>query len=359
MANSRFNLQPEPFFGNGGCPELYLASFRNLRTVWNLDEKESIALILYSLRGDAGEWARIFQNKHDLDTTSFDEFERQFIARFKIHRSTLQLRQQLRAKVWLENEPISDFLRSIRSICEKINPSMLETEMLDHAIEGLPDAFLNSIGNPKTLLELETTIANIQARAEILKRRKLAQNNNDSQIANSQIEVLNIEQTFEKLEQKMCQILNAFQHALFKKISRMNLFSTGIHKRRNRKRIRPPCSHCGKIGHRAKRCYSKFGHPSTRRLQISPKFEFPKDKLLTVDNKLAQEVNFHDSQFSNLKFPIQQNQRFPQKNCQDSKTFSKIASDPHPVENSMSADNNWSNTRRTIILQAKQEPDAS
>jgi hypothetical protein len=93
--------------------------------------------------------------------------------RYKLYKDNYAIKQKLRARTQGNNEKIGDYLRSIRSLCEKLNPAMTEAEKIEYAIDGLADKYyLHLVGNPKTLAELELTVSTLQSRENMKNMRK-------------------------------------------------------------------------------------------------------------------------------------------------------------------------------------------
>jgi hypothetical protein len=255
-----------------------------MRKAYNLDDQKTIAILLCSLEADALDWGYIFTSSYP--NATFDEFKNAFIARFKLYKDTFAIKQELRTRTQGNNEKIGDYLRSIRSLCEKLNPAMTEAEKVEYAIEGLADKYLHLVGNPKTLADLESTVSTLQSREYMKSTRKsenleyyledaltelkkeissLIASSKEPQPVSYNVNPIDIaEAVGEVIEKQLSSALariSEFAASFFAQLTWHQQPSTSRYRRRNyADQDNVICSYCGKIGHCELRCRTKKYH---------------------------------------------------------------------------------------------------
>ena len=109
-----------PVFSGDECEDVreFISNFARAGKLngWNEDNL-ALGLPLY-LKGHASIWFKTLENP---DGMKFDELSAALISHFAYGASVCRIRQALNQRRQLENEPVADFLYSIRSYCVQLN----------------------------------------------------------------------------------------------------------------------------------------------------------------------------------------------------------------------------------------------
>ncbi|KAL4153562.1 hypothetical protein QTP88_001395 [Uroleucon formosanum] len=157
--------QPQTFSGKmGEDVDSFIENFDLAAIINNWNETEKITLLPLYLKDSASKFFKLIKTK--TPNINWEQTKQQIKEKFTNIGNDKLLRIQLNQRKLMENETLNEFIINMMELCYKINPNMMEEEICEKILAGLPDEIYNKI-------EILDNI-NITKITENLKRYELA-----------------------------------------------------------------------------------------------------------------------------------------------------------------------------------------
>ncbi|KAL4122483.1 hypothetical protein QTP88_014805 [Uroleucon formosanum] len=142
----------------------FIENFDLAAIINNWNETEKITLLPLYLKDSASKFFKLIKTK--TPNINWEQTKQQIKEKFTNIGNDKLLRIQLNQRKLMENETLNEFIINMMELCYKINPNMMEEEICEKILAGLPDEIYNKIEI------LDNT--NITKITENLKRYELA-----------------------------------------------------------------------------------------------------------------------------------------------------------------------------------------
>ncbi|KAL4127063.1 hypothetical protein QTP88_011261 [Uroleucon formosanum] len=142
----------------------FIENFDLAAIINNWNETEKITLLPLYLKDSASKFFKLIKTK--TPNINWEQTKQQIKEKFTNIGNDKLLRIQLNQRNLMENETLNEFIINMMELCYKINPNMMEEEICEKILAGLPDEIYNKIEI------LDNT--NITKITENLKRYELA-----------------------------------------------------------------------------------------------------------------------------------------------------------------------------------------
>jgi len=157
--------QPQTFSGKiGENVDSFIDDFNLAALINNWGEIDKITLLPLYLKDSASKFFKLIKTK--TPNINWEQTKQQIKEKFINIGNDKLLRIQLNQRKLMDNETLNEFIINMMELCYKINPNMVEEEICEKILAGLPDEIYNKIDI------LDNT--NISKITENLKRYELA-----------------------------------------------------------------------------------------------------------------------------------------------------------------------------------------
>ncbi len=136
--------QPQTFSGKiGEDVDSFIENFDLAAIINNWGETEKITLLPLYLKDSASKFFKLIKTK--TPNINWEQTKQQIKEKFTNVGSDKLLRIQLNQRKLKDNETLNEFIINMMELCYKINPNMIEEEICEKILAGLPDEIYNKI----------------------------------------------------------------------------------------------------------------------------------------------------------------------------------------------------------------------
>lgn len=128
-----------PEFNDDADFTVWVEQFRNLTSLYTLDDNFQRMLLMNKLKGKARQW---LQSKPNLISERVSDLLQQLAEFFEVKENKMILRRKFQMRTWLYTESFLEYYKAKTSMAKGI--SMEEDELVDCIIEGIPDEQLRT-----------------------------------------------------------------------------------------------------------------------------------------------------------------------------------------------------------------------
>ncbi|XP_036347525.1 uncharacterized protein LOC118756897 [Rhagoletis pomonella] len=148
-----------PEFNDEADFEVWVEQFKNLTSLYVLDENLQRVLLMNKLKGKSRQW---LQSKPNLVTEHVAELLKQLAEFFEVKENKMILRRKFEMRKWIHSESFLDYFKEKTAMAKKI--SIEEDELVNCIIEGIPDEQLRTQAHMQCYL---STASLVQAFSKI------------------------------------------------------------------------------------------------------------------------------------------------------------------------------------------------